>query len=226
MIKMDMFRLNGKIELISEEDQRISGFIYDINDEKVYVSISADDEDFKLLNIGEKIDGAMYTKKELIGFEATVTARVFAKNSVYELSNIKNFSRIQRRENIRVVFTKDLLYTDNEFLVKQNFQKQGKKEVLAKLDKYLKDGLLLDLSAGGLKLSTSENFKEGQKLIFVINFEGQDMILNGKIVHKELNLVPKRTVYLYGVKFIDIKEGKQEKIIRYLFVMMRKNRIK
>lgn len=223
---MDMFRLNGKIELISEEDQRISGFIYDINDEKVYVSISADDEDFKLLNIGEKIDGAMYTKKELIGFEATVTARVFAKNSVYELSNIKNFSRIQRRENIRVVFTKDLLYTDNEFLVKQNFQKQGKKEVLAKLDKYLKDGLLLDLSAGGLKLSTSENFKEGQKLIFVINFEGQDMILNGKIVHKELNLVPKRTVYLYGVKFIDIKEGKQEKIIRYLFVMMRKNRIK
>lgn len=189
-------------------------------------AISADDGNFKFLKIGEEINGSMYSDTEVIGFEAIVTAREFTKTSIYELSDIKNFTRIQRRENIRVTATKELLYTDNELLVNKDFDELDNEEILEKLDKHLKDGLMLDLSAGGLKFSTKENFEMGKKIIFVIKFGEDKLILTGQIVHKELNLVPKKTVYLYGIKFIDIREGEQEKIIRHLFIMMRKNRIK
>lgn len=220
-----MFKLNSKIELKSEDEQKIAGFIYDIKDEKLYISISADEEDFKLLKIGEKVYGAIYNRDEVIGFQAQVTARVFTKNSVYELSHIKNFTKVQRRENIRVVFTKEIKYTDNEILFKQDFDRYDDKQTDEIIKKYFREGLILDLSAGGLKLSTKENFKAGTKLIFAIDFKDEKMIIKGRIVHKQLNMIPNKTVYQYGVKFTDIKDGEQEKIIKHLFVIMRKNRI-
>lgn len=223
---MDIFKLNDKIELKSEEGQKTPGFIYDKKDGKLYVSISADEEDFKLLRMGEKVSGAIYSSKEVIGFDATVTARVFTKNSVYELSDIRNFSKIQRRENIRVVFTKEILYTDNETLLQQDFSRYKEDKIREIIGKYFVQSLMLDLSAGGLKLSTKESFRVGQELVIALNFKDENMIIKGRIVHKETNLIPKKTRYLYGIRFVDIKDGEQEKIIKHLFVMMRKNRVK
>ena len=223
---MDLFKLNDKIELIAKDEDKTMCFIYDLKDENILVSISADDENFKLLEVGEDIRASIYSKNEVIGFEAKIADRLFTNSSLYELKDIRNFIRIQRRENIRVRLTKEILYTDNEFLQKINFYGKKTEELVETIERYLKEGFMLDLSAGGLKLSSKESLELGAVLILVINFEDEDMILKGKIVHKDLNLVPNKTVYLYGIKFIDIKEGEQEKIIRHLFVMMRKNRIK
>lgn len=222
---MKLFKLNGKIELRSKDNDKIPGLIYDIKDEKLYVSISADDDGFKLLGVGENIKGVIYCNEEVLKFEATITGRIFTNTSVYELSNIGNLEKVQRRENIRVVITRNILYTDNEVIVKLDFDEREIEETVKNMEKYLKEGLILDLSAGGVKLSTKEDLNMGKRLILVINLDGKDIILKGKVVHKEMNLIPKKTIYLYGIKFIDIKEGQQEKIIRHLFVMMRKNRI-
>ncbi len=223
---MDLFRLNDKIELRSENDINVSGYIYDTKEDKLYIAISADDGNFKLLSMGENLKGTIYCGSEVIGFEATVTARVFTNTSVYELSNIKNLTRIQRRENIRLELVKDIFYSDNEFLLKYDFSEGKTKDKLKEIDKYLKEGLMLDLSAGGMRISVRENFQMGEKLVLIIPFEDGDMVLKGEIVYKEINLIPKNTVYLYGMRFIDIEEGQQENIIRHLFVIMRKNRAK
>lgn len=226
---MGLFKLNDKIELRSKDDKKTPGSIYDIKDEKIYVSISADDENFKLLEMGEKIHGVIYCKQELLSFDARVTDKMFTNVSVYEISGMTNFKKIQRRENIRVIMTKDLLYSTNDALAKRDFNeydKQGTMEILEDYKDYLKPGLMLDLSAGGLKLSTRENLDMDKRITIIMEFKDEKMILKGKIVHKELNLVPRKTIYLYGIKFVDIKEGQQEKIIRYLFIMMRKNRVK
>lgn len=221
-----LFKLNDKIDIYSKDENKTAGLIYDIKDEKIYVSISADDDSFKLMEIGEEVSSIIYSKNNVTSFEAVVTDRLFINFPIYELSNISNFKRIQRRDNIRVQFTQNLLYTDNKILLEQDLKREDIKETLETIKKYLKDGMLLDLSAGGLKLSIKEDLAIGTKLIFVLNIEDDDIILKGQIVHKDINLVPKQTAYLYGIKFIDIEEDEQEKIIRYLFVIMRKNRIK
>ena len=223
---MDLFILNDKIEIILKDDSRIKGFIYDTKDEKLYVSISADDEDFKLSEVGDKVVATVYSKEEVIGFDATVTDRIFENNSLYELSSIRNMRRIQRRENIRVKLTENLKYIENENLFKLDMNKVKMKDLLESINGDLKEGLMLDLSAGGLKLSTRQDFDMGTRLILLIDIQDEQMLLKGKIVHKDINLVPNRTVYLYGIEFLKIKEDQEEKIIRHLFVMMRKNRIK
>ncbi len=222
---MKLFKLNEKVELCSKNDEKISGRIYDIEGEKLYISISADDGGFKLLSKGEEIMGFVYCVEDILRFDATITGRIFTNTSVYEISNIKNFVRIQRRENIRVKSSTNMKYTDSETLLKIDFT--GKEELgFKKAEKHLREGFLIDLSAGGIKLSTVENFNIGNKLLLFIDLEGKKMILKGKIVHKEFNFIPRKPVYFYGIQFIDIKTNQQEKIISYLFVKMRKNRMR
>ena len=139
---------------------------------------------------------------------------------------MKDFKRIQRRENIRVRFTKEIYYVKNEQMLEMDINPSNMDHMFEKLEKHLKEGMMLDLSAGGLKLSTRENIDLGDKLMFVLSFIDEKMILKGKVVHKEINLVPKKTVYMYGIKFLNIREGDEEKIIKHLFVIMRKNRIR
>lgn len=224
--KIECFKLNDKIELTSKDENKTFGFVYDIKDGKIYISISADDENFKLINTGEKIRAAIPSKNQIISFDGIITDRLFEKASIYELSDLKNFRRIQRRENIRVSFTKELLYTDDEKIINSKILDKDIEEALESIEDSFKEGLMLDLSAGGLKLSIRKNYEVGQKLLFLMEFKGEKMLLKGRIVHKELNLVPKNTVYLYGIKFIGIRENQKEKIIKHLFVIMRKNMIK
>lgn len=223
---LKLFKLNDKIELRTSDGIKNSGFFYDMKDDKVYVSISADDAGFKLLKIGESIEVDIYCCEKLVRFDAKISARLFANNSVYELSQMKNFREIQRRENIRVTHVEKVFYSGNKFLQHYDADKGLVEDRLKEIDRYLKEGFMLDLSAGGIKMSTKENFNIGKKLILVISLKEKDMILKGRVVYKEINFIPKRTVYRYGIKFIDIKTSQQEKIISHLFVMMRKNRNK
>ncbi len=177
-----LFKLNDKIDMYSEDENKTAGLIYDIKDEKIYVSISVDDGSFKFMEIGEEINSTIYVKDEVISFDAVVTDRLFINSPIYELSNTNNFKTIQRRDNIRVQFTQNLLYTDNKILLEQDFSKENTKEILKTMKKYLKDGMLLDLSAGGLKLSIREDLVIGTKLIFVLNIKDDNMILRGRIV--------------------------------------------
>lgn len=223
---MELFKLNDKIELKLEgEDDKTAGFIYDIKGEDILVSISADDEKFKLLRVGERVRAFVYNKDKVISFLAKVTGRISDETSVYRLSELRAFNKIQRRENIRVELTEELLYADHRILGNLNIKDIKPGKLLARIQEYLKEGLILDLSGGGLKFSTKESFPIGKNLILAFELEEEKIILKGRIVHKDINLIPKNTVYKYGVEFIGIEAKQQEKIIKFLFVVMRKNRM-
>lgn len=223
---MDLFKLNDRIDLLSKEEDKTVGLIYDMKDGKILVSISADDEDFKLMEIGESVRGAVACRNEIITFDANITGKMFKNASIYELSDMKNFKKIQRREDVRVRFTKEVFFVDNEKMLQVDMKGPNLDEVFEKLKEHLKEGLMLDLSAGGLKVSTRQNIDQGKKLIFLLDFIDEKMLVKGKVVHKEINLVPKKTMYIYGIKFVDIRDQDKEKIIKHLFVIMRKNRIR
>lgn len=223
---MEIFKLNDKIELKLENEGQTVGLIYDIRDGNILISISADDENFKLLRVGENVRASVYNRSEVISFHGKITGRISEESSIYILSELKDFRKIQRRNNIRVEMTKKLLYSDDRSLYDLNIKNENPEDLLKKLRKHLKEGLILDLSAGGLKFTSKKKISLGRRLIFVFQIGDEKMILKGRIVHKDLNLAPKNTLYKYGVEFIDIDEKEEEKIIQFLFVMMRKKRIK
>lgn len=94
------------------------------------------------------------------------------------------------------------------------------------IKKYFKEGMMADLSAGGLKFTCGENININQMLLLVFNIKDVSLFIKGTILYKEISITPKKILYIYGIKFIDINEKQREIIISFLFVLMRKNRLR
>lgn len=87
------------------------------------------------------------------------------------------------------------------------------------------DGMTVDLSAGGMKLTVKDPFKPG--VILVINFqlsireETVTFNLKGKIQRLEVKDLEKNyRVYQAGIEFIDISHRDQDKIVAFIFARM------
>lgn len=224
---MSVFNLMSKIEMITEEGEVTFGLIQDIVGNRLYVSMPPDDRRFKLLQIEDKIKCIVYDKNKVLGFDGVVLNRISGITPVYEIFSYDNFETIQRREFVRVKTTIPLIYTDNKYLINTNFEDHSKiKGKLENMKKYLKDGMISNISGGGLKFSCNENLRYVKLLLLVFELSNDIFVLKGEIVYKDINTSSNKTVYNYGVKFIDISEKTSEKIIRYVFQLMRKNKIR
>lgn len=221
---MDLFVLNSKIELIDLNDESTFGLIHDYVDEKLYVSTTPDDKDFKLLRIGDEIRGIVFSGAYGKSFDAGVTNRISGELIIYELSDIGNITTIQRREDVRVPCSIPVYYTNLELFLKR--QKNELMEYIEDIKLNSQEGMIADLSGGGLKLVSKRNFEPGENMLFLFYIKDKPLILKGKLLHKAINIVQKTTFYNYGVKFLDITEKEREDIISFLFVLMRKNRIR
>lgn len=223
---METFELNSKIELIKEDEEYTSGLIYDISDDKLYVSIPPGDKSFRLLREGENIQGMVYLKEQILGFNCIVSKRIHGDNPVYELSNLDNFTRIQRRSDIRIPYTSPVLYTGDKDLLAIIEKEEYPELIIPNILEDLKEGMSLDISGGGVKLSCNEDLDIEGPLFLVLNLGNETITVKGKIVHKEINILPKQIKYSYGIKFLDIGERLKDRIIQFVFVLMRRNRVK
>jgi c-di-GMP-binding flagellar brake protein YcgR len=138
---------------------------------------------------------------------------------------IENLSKVQRREDVRVDSNLPLLYTNNKFLLRLELNDENPEEIILNNKKYFNKGWISDLSAGGIRFSCERNYHMDTVLLLVFNLEYDTIITKGQIVYKSSKVTPKKTFYVYGIKFIDIDDEKREKIISYNFVVMRKNRL-
>lgn len=207
---MNFLKLNNTIELITDRDEKVSGIIYDIVKDKILVAVSADDKEFKLLHKGDELECVSSNSKTTLRFKANLTDRIQSDTSIYELSFIRDIEEIQRREDVRVSCSIPIHFIDRD-------------STLAESNPF--EGTIINLSASGLKLSCLVDYKINTDLFLTFFIKHQEYKLNAKIVHKELILQKERSIYQYGIEFLDISEREREKIIQYLFTLMRKNRM-
>lgn len=221
---MNKFVLNNKIELLDEEGNRTFGTIHDYIDGKLYVSTTPDEIDLKIFRIDDDIAGLVFDGTKGTAFEGTVTNRISGDLLIYEISNMENFRSVQRREDVRVPCSMQVYFTDNPIFLKADNDILYKD--IKRLKKASKEAITADLSAGGMKISTKYVLEPHQEILLLFYIKDEPFIIKAEVLHKMINLVNKSTHYSYGIKFIDITEIKRESIISYLFVLMRKNRIR
>lgn len=219
------FNLISKIELVTEDNKKTLGLIQDVIGDKIYVSIASDDKQFKILRIGDSLSGVVYDKDNVISFDALVTNRIVGEIPIYEISKIKNLSKVQRRQDVRVECNLPVLYTNNKFLLKIKLDDKNAEDIILNNEKYLNKGWISDLSAGGIRFSCERKYHLDTVLLLVFNLELETIVTKGQIVYKSIKVTSEKTFYLYGIKFINISDEKREKIISYNFVVMRKNRL-
>lgn len=222
---MDKFKLNSKVEVMIDDD-RATGLLHDSDDNNIYISIPTLNRDFKILREGDTVFCVVYDENELVGFDAEVTSRKSGEVPIYGLSNFKNFTKVQRREYVRVSYSGKIQYSNNKFLLNIKPNEYNNMEKLEKVEKYLKDGIILDISGGGIRFSSDERMNIGEELI--LKFYLGDILVfnNGEIVYKNLDIINGKSKYTYGVKFSGIDDKVREAVINFVFILMRKNRLR
>lgn len=222
---MKNLKLNSKVEIINRDEKKAQGIIHDIDEGKIIITVPSDDKDFKLFRVGEEINCIAYNRKNTVGFFADIIERVYKGLPAYVLANARDFQKIQRRQDVRIPISIEVLHTSNKFLIK-TYEKNREEEVLKKAKRYLKEGIMADISAGGAKFTSYDNFPQGSILLLSFKLGDESFFTKANVLHKSIRIVSKKTVYTYGVEFKDISENEREKIISYIFLMMRKKRIK
>ncbi|TFZ39937.1 PilZ domain-containing protein [Soehngenia longivitae] len=217
--------VNSSVELTLADNEIFKGLIYDIVDDNIYVTSTSDSKDFKLIKVGEKVSGIANDGVNSFSFDAIVSERKRLEFPTYILSDITNIKKIQRRQYARVNNMKEIRFSDHSFLLKKDDLDLNLFS-LEKVKEYLKEGLMIDLSGGGMKFKSDHNLSEGENIVLYFQLEGEQFALKGNIVHRQVDIIKDKALYSYGVQFTDITDNMREKLIKKVFVLMRKNKIK
>jgi c-di-GMP-binding flagellar brake protein YcgR len=78
---------------------------------------------------------------------------------------------------------------------------------------------MVDLSGGGMRIKLKDNLNAGDKIKITIPLDKDIIQLEGEIVRIEPEENAKRNIC--GISFIDLEERTREKIIRFIFQVMR-----
>lgn len=204
-------KVNDRIEVINDE-KPYKALIIDVQDDFLQINVPVYDGDYLMLHSKEKIEINSYLEDGgCFNFNAEVISRGKEGNIIYyRLSKPFNIQKIQRRNFFRVALTNDI-----------NF----KKITLAKEEDFdnipYKRGLMVDLSAGGLKLKTGENIKKDDLLLVKMKINEVELELKCDIVRIE-NTADREV--LCGLRFMEISSVQSELIVRELFKIIRRQR--
>lgn len=201
------FKINGKIEILMDKGSYKSN-IQDIDSEYIAISIPVKNGQYLPLRIGDKVEGIYYEKNKLYKFYTEVSGRKVDKIMMILLKYPSKISKIQRRQFVRVAFTTKILCA----LLEKN---QNIKSIEENQLEFF-HGYTVDVSSGGIKLSTEKELQLGEFLIMTIPIEDKNITVKGKIIRKE-----KTDRFLYGISFEDLDKKTIEKIVPLLFKIMR-----
>jgi len=204
-------KINHRIEVVIEE-KAYKALIIDIQDDLLRINLPVNDGEYLMLSTNEKIEINSYSDDGgCFNFSARVISRGKENNIIYyKISKPFDIKKIQRRNFFRVELTDIIEY---------------KKITMVEEEKNLnipyKKGIMVDLSAGGLKIKIRENIKNDDLLLVNMKLNEIQMELKCDIVRIE-NTADKEK--LCGLRFIDITPAQSEFIVRELFKIMRRQR--
>lgn len=200
------FNLISKVELINDEGESTLGTVQDGNEDRIYVSITVDKKKFKLLRPGDLVRGIITDADKVLGFNGIVNQRIHGEMPMYEIV-YEELTKIQRREDFRIDCNIPVQFTE---------------KVQDKHSKDSKEGLLIDISGGGVRLLSNEKLCDGAPILLKFKFNEDQLILKGEIVHRGDHDAPNGMRYGYGIQFKDITDVERETIIKNIFLLIRK----
>lgn len=205
------FLVNHKVEILMEDGIYISN-IQDIEDEYAGISIPVKDGSYLPLKKGEKVEGIYYSGKGLYKFNTVVVGRKIDRIMMILLAHPNRFMKIQRRNYVRVPMVTNIYCAI--------LDKTQTLDNITNNQLEFFDAFSLDVSAGGMKLSTDKSIDKGNTIMITLPIKNEVINVKGKIIRVER--IQNRNVC--GVCFMDIDNKTVDKIMKLLFQIMREQR--
>ncbi len=161
------FKINNKVE-IEWDDGYYKSIIQDVNEDTIYITIPANEGKYLPLNYNDKITVFYFDGEKIFKFKTIVTGRKVDKILLIALKRPEKMNRIQRRNFVRI----SLILKTYAALIDT---KRDLKEIYysnkcnTEFDFF--DADIVDISGGGLKLSTKKEIEFDEEIIVNIPFE-------------------------------------------------------
>jgi c-di-GMP-binding flagellar brake protein YcgR len=204
-------KINDRVEVIKDE-KAYKTLIVDIQDDFLKINLPVNDGNYLMLHSNEKIEMNSYLDDgRCYKFYTTVISRGKENNIIYyKMSLPFDIEKIQRRNFFRVDLTNIVEYKKITLVEEEDFESIPYKK-----------GIMVDLSAGGLKLKIRDNIKNDDLLLVKMKLNETEMNLKCDIVRIQ-NTEDKEK--LCGLRFRDIIPAQSELIVSELFKIMRRQR--
>lgn len=206
-----ILKVNDRIEIVSKE-KAYKSLIIDVDHETLRINLPVCDGEYLILSKGEKIEVNSYLdESRCYNFFCKVLSRGKEGSIIYyELSRPFDVTKIQRRNFFRVGLVKEMQYKVITGVEENDIDSIP-----------YKNGLIVDLSAGGARLKIIDSIKKEDLILLNLKLNSIEIEIKCEIVRIE-NSLGKET--LCGLRFIDILPAHVEKIIKELFEIIRKQR--
>lgn len=207
------FNVNLKCEILIN-DKVYKSIIQEATKDYIAISIPVCGSEYAPLNKDEKVTAVYYDENNLYGFNTDVIGRKKDRIPMILLAIPENIKKIQRRRFFRVSLIKDVSYLK----VNKNIS-DSELSRLTMDSKDFKKALMLDLSGGGLKIKTSEKIEVGDSLIIKIPLKKEDIFILSSCIRafKDMD----SNLYVSGFYFLNIDDKTQDKVVAYVFQVMR-----
>jgi|AntRauTorcE11898_2_1112593.scaffolds.fasta_scaffold06213_2 c-di-GMP-binding flagellar brake protein YcgR len=208
-----LLSINQNIELVVKEGQFEGSYnskVADIVDDEIFIMSIYKREELIPLREGIKVDVLYEGDSAFYSLTSEITGRKKEPLPMLSIKLTDNIERIQRRSFFRVQINKKIQYI--------SLKEQRKKETQPEF----KETTAIDLSGGGLLMVLKDEFKVNDRLLFKLDIEDFDKLVEGKIVRIKYN----KDGYskTAGIEFVDINRKDRDAIISYLFNYQRKLR--
>lgn len=207
------FKVNSKCEILIKNKVYKSS-IQDIGGDYVGISIPISNGEYAPLNNNDQVTVVYYNENDIYGFNAGIIGRKMDKIPIILLTKPKDIKKIQRRKFFRVNLLKEVQYLKTDKNISDSAL-----ERLTRNSKAFTKAFMIDLSGGGFRLKTKEEIKSGDIFIIKIPLDHEDIfVLSNCIrVFKDMD----SNLYVSGFSFFNIDAKMQDKIIAYVFGIMR-----
>lgn len=197
--------INSRVDILWNKGVYKS-VVQDYQNQFMYINIPVANGEYLTLERGEEISGIYYDDKgNVYSLDAKVVDKVKeGALPLYKLTEPYNVKKIQRRNFVRVEFTHGIKY---------------KSETMDKATFY--NGILLDLSGGGMRMKIKEKLNSNDKVFVRLQYETEVIEVSGKIIR--VQKAPDGE-FICGVDFKEISEPERDRIIKTVFTVMRKQR--
>ena len=196
--------INCILDVLDDKGKAYKSRIQEINEDHMYIDIPMENGEYLLLRKNCEIGIIIYNEK--IGMLYKANLRIISKKiegnlSLYKVSRPYGIEKLQRRNYVRVDTTRAVKY-----------KKKG--------DIAYSDGIILDLSGGGMKIKLDKKIEVNDILNLIVELDGKFAQIKGQVrrVYKD----EKDRKYVIGFEFTEINEAVRDRIIHIVFSVMRR----
>lgn len=207
------FIINTKVE-ISWSDGYYKSNIEDVRENYIAISIPTKEGQYIPLRVGEQLEVFYYPNNEdIYKFSSIVLGREVDRIPMILLGMPSSIMKVQRRKFVRVPIVCDIncsiidkALINKDYTVEANRSKETLKATL------------LDLSGGGMRVRFNKDIKLKEIIVSYIPIDSDEIVIMGEVVRVDKG---KDSKCICGINFMGLTEKTRDKIIRFIFQLMR-----